>query len=190
MSERSLEALLRSIESPVEMLRNSQAGPNVYPGVPAEYTNWRDEQQAWQQTCVLYNQSYHMADLAVEGPDALRLLSHLAVNSFEGFGVDRAKHFVPCTPEGYVIGDVILFHLEENRFNLVGRAPGAELDHLPRRDRRLRRAGRARPAVGAAHGRTPQVVPLPGAGAERDAGDREPARRRAARAQVLPHDGR
>ena len=123
MSERSLEALFRSIDSPVAMLRNSQAGPNVYPGVPAEYTNWRDEQQAWQQTCVLFNQSYHMADLAVEGPDALRLLSHLAVNSFEGFGVDRAKHFVPCTPEGYVIGDVILFHLEENRFNLVGRAP-------------------------------------------------------------------
>ena len=123
MTERSLEALLRSIDNPVEMLRNSQAGPNVYPGVPAEYTNWRDEQQAWQQTCVLYNQSYHMADLAVEGPDALRLLSHLAVNSFEGFGVDRAKHFVPCSPEGYVIGDVILFHLEENRFNLVGRAP-------------------------------------------------------------------
>ena len=25
---------------------------------------------AWQKTCVLYNQSYHMADLAVEGPDA------------------------------------------------------------------------------------------------------------------------
>ena len=123
MTERSLEALLRSIDNPVEMLRNSQAGPNVYPGVPAEYTNWRDEQQAWQQTCVLYNQSYHMADLAVEGPDALRLLSHLAVNSFEGFGVDRAKHFVPCSPEGYVIGDVILFHLEANRFNLVGRAP-------------------------------------------------------------------
>ena len=88
MSQRSLEDLLRSIESPVELLRNSQAGPNVYPGVPAEFTNWRDEQQAWQQTCVLYNQSYHMADLAVEGPDALELLSHLAVNSFEGFGVD------------------------------------------------------------------------------------------------------
>jgi syringate O-demethylase len=123
MSQRSLEDLLRSAGSPVELLRNSQAGPNVYPGVPAEFTNWRDEQLAWQQTCVLYNQSYHMADLAVEGPDALALLSHLAVNSFEGFGVDRAKHFVPCTPDGHVIGDVILFHLAENRFNLVGRAP-------------------------------------------------------------------
>ncbi|HVN60831.1 MAG TPA: aminomethyltransferase family protein [Gaiellaceae bacterium] len=123
MSHRSLEDLLASVESPVELLRNSQAGPNVYPGVPAEFTNWRDEQTAWQQTCVLFNQSYHMADLAVEGPDALELLSRLAVNSFEGFAVDKAKHFVPCTPDGYVIGDVILFHLAENRFNLVGRAP-------------------------------------------------------------------
>ncbi len=123
MSQRSLEDLLQSVESPVELLRNSPAGPNVYPGVPAEFTNWRDEQQAWQQTCVLYNQSYHMADLAVEGPDALKLLSQLAVNSVEGFGVDRAKHFVPCTPDGHVIGDVILFFLAENRFNLVGRAP-------------------------------------------------------------------
>jgi glycine cleavage system aminomethyltransferase T len=123
VSRRSLEDLLRSIESPVELLRNAPAGPNVYPGVPAEFTNWRDEQQAWQQTCVLFNQSYHMADLAVKGPDALKLVSSLAVNSFEGFVVDRAKHFVPCTSEGYVIGDVILFHLAEDELNLVGRAP-------------------------------------------------------------------
>ena len=105
------------------MLRNSQTGPNVYPGVPPEFTNWRDEQWAWQHTCVLYNQSFHMADLAVEGPDALLLLSRLGVNSFEGFEVGKAKHFVPCTPDGYVIGDVILFALGDNRFNLVGRAP-------------------------------------------------------------------
>jgi len=75
MSKRSLEDLLGSVPSPVELLRNSQAGPNVYPGVPAEYTNWRDEQTAWQQTCVLFNQSFHMADLAVEGPDAEALRS-------------------------------------------------------------------------------------------------------------------
>ena len=61
MADRSLEDLLGTVESPVELLRNSQAGPNVYPGVPAEYTNWRDEQIAWQTTCVLFNQSYHMA---------------------------------------------------------------------------------------------------------------------------------
>jgi syringate O-demethylase len=91
--------------------------------VPAEFTNWQDEQLAWQRTCVLFNLSYHMADLAVEGPDALRLLSDLAINSFERFAVGVAKHFVPCTPSGHVIGDVILFALAEDQFNLVGRAP-------------------------------------------------------------------
>ena len=123
MSQRSLEDLLAAADNTVELLRNAQAGPNVYPGVPAEFTNWRDEQRAWQETCVLFDQSHHMNDLAVEGPDALELLSDLAVNSFEGFTGDRAKHFVPCNHEGYVIGDVILFPLAENRFNLVGRAP-------------------------------------------------------------------
>ena len=123
MTHRSLEDLLQNIPSTVDMLRNAQVGPNVYPGVPAEYTNWRDEQWAWQNTCVLFNQSYHMADLAVTGPDAMALLSHLGVNTFENFAVDKAKQFVPCTPAGYVIGDVILFHLAEQEFNLVGRAP-------------------------------------------------------------------
>jgi len=120
---KSLADVLAAAGNPVEMLRNSQAGPNVYPGVPSEFTNWRDEQWAWQHSCVLFNQSYHMADLAVEGPDALRLLSDLGVNSFNGFVSDKAKHFVPCTPEGYVIGDVILFALDDDRYNLVGRAP-------------------------------------------------------------------
>jgi syringate O-demethylase len=123
VSSKTLEDLLATAENPVELLRNSQTGANVFPGVPPEFTNWRDEQRAWQETCVLFNQSYHMNDLAVEGPDALKLLSHLAVNSLDRFGVDRAKHFVPCSPDGYVIGDVILFALGEKRFNLVGRAP-------------------------------------------------------------------
>jgi syringate O-demethylase len=119
----SLEELLRSVESPVELLRNAPAAANVYPGVPQEFTNWRDEQRAWQERCVLFNLSFHMNDLAVHGPDALRLLSDLAVNSFAGYTGDRAKHFVPCSPDGYVIGDVILFALGGGRFDLVGRAP-------------------------------------------------------------------
>jgi glycine cleavage system aminomethyltransferase T len=123
MSHRNLEELLHSVDSVVDMLRNAQVGPNVYPGVPAEYTNWRDEQWAWQHTCVLYNQSFHMAELAVQGPDAMALLARLGVNTFGNFAVDKAKQFVPCTPDGYVIGDVILFHLADDEFNLVGRAP-------------------------------------------------------------------
>ena len=92
---------------------------------PLRDSNWRDEQRAWRETAVLFDQSHHMANLYVEGPDALKLLSHLATNSFAKFPVDRAKQFAPCSYDGYVIGDGILFHLEENRLVFVGRAPAA-----------------------------------------------------------------
>ena len=90
MSGQSLEAMLNGAGDLVELLRNQQTGPNVYPGVPAEYSNWRSEQWAWQNTAVLYNQSYHMVDLEVRGPDAFAMLEYLAVNSFKGFVPDKA----------------------------------------------------------------------------------------------------
>lgn len=122
----SLEQVLDGAGDIVDLLRNQQTGPNAYPGVPAEYSNWREEQWAWQHSAILFNQSYHMVDLAIEGPDAFALLNYLGVNSFKGFTVDKAKQWVPVTPEGYVIGDGILFYLAENSFNLVGRAPCIE----------------------------------------------------------------
>ena len=125
MSSKNLEEQLQTAGNPVNMLRNSQIGAYVYPVVPSEFSNWRDEQRAWRETAVLFDQSHHMANLYVEGPDALKLLSHLATNSFAKFPVDRAKQFAPCSYDGYVIGDGILFHLEENRFVFVGRAPAA-----------------------------------------------------------------
>ena len=125
MREKSLEDVLQSAGNPVQMLRNSQIGAYVYPVVPSEYSNWRDEQRAWRETAVLFDQSHHMANVYVEGPDALKMLSYLATNSFAKFAVNRAKQFAPCTYDGFVIGDGILFHLEENRLVFVGRAPAA-----------------------------------------------------------------
>jgi vanillate/3-O-methylgallate O-demethylase len=125
MTPHSLEDKLTSVGNPVDMLRHSQIGAYVYPVVPPEFTNWRDEQRAWRETCVLYDQSHHMVDIYIEGPDALQMLSDLAFNSFATFPVGRAKQFIPCSYDGYVIGDGILFHLEESKFVFVGRAPTA-----------------------------------------------------------------
>ncbi|MEJ2760474.1 MAG: aminomethyl transferase family protein [Gammaproteobacteria bacterium] len=121
MSHKNLEELIKAKGNPVTLLRNSQTGPYVYPVVPPEFTNWRDEQMAWQQTCVLFNQSYHMSDMYLKGPDALKLLTSLGINSFKGFEPNKAKQFVPCNYDGYVIGDVVLFYLDKDLFNLVGR---------------------------------------------------------------------
>ena len=121
MSDRSLEDLLHSVGSPVDLARNSQIGPYVYPAVAAEFSNWRDEQVAWVETAALFDQSHHMTDLTIKGPDVIRLLSAVGVNSFETFQPGKAKQLVVCNPNGYVIGDGILFYLDENEVRLVGR---------------------------------------------------------------------
>jgi hypothetical protein len=119
----SLEQLLAVSGNPVKLLRNSQLGAYVYPVVPSEFSNWRDEQRAWREAAVLFDQSHHMAEITVTGPDALRLMSYLTINSFAGFAPNRAKQMVPLSYDGYVIGDGILFYLAENELLFVGRAP-------------------------------------------------------------------
>jgi glycine cleavage system aminomethyltransferase T len=115
----SLAAALARVGSPVELLRNLSFPPSTFPVQP-EFTNWRTEQRAWLDSCALLDQSHHMTDLFVEGPDALRLFSDLAVNTFANFGPGRAKQFVAVDPDGHLIGDAILFHLDQDSFDLVG----------------------------------------------------------------------
>ena len=123
MSQQNLEGVLKAAGNTVKMLRNSQLGAYVYPVVPSEFTNWRDEQRAWRDSAVLFDQSHHMAELTIKGPDALKLCTHTTINSFANFPVNRAKQMVPTSYDGFVIGDGILFHLEKDELLFVGRAP-------------------------------------------------------------------
>ena len=121
----SLEQVLQTVPTPVDLLRNSQIGPYAFPVVKNEFTNWRDEQRSWRETCALFDQSHHMTDLYLDGPDALKLLTDVGVNSFKTFKPNTGKQIVCCNHQGYVIGDAILFYLGENSFNIVGRPPVA-----------------------------------------------------------------
>ena len=125
MSENSLSALIRAHGNAVNLLRNSKIGMYVYPIVAAEFSNWRDEQAAWRNSAVLFDQTHHMDELTVEGPDAASFLDHIGINSFANFDLNRAKHFVPVTPAGHVVGDMIIFRERDDKFVLVGRAPTA-----------------------------------------------------------------
>lgn len=119
----SLEEAIQQAGNPVKLLWNSQTPPSVVPRLAPEFSNWRDEQLAWRRTAVIYDQSHHMVDLNLKGPDALRLIKYLAVNSMENFPVDKAKQFVAVNHDGYVIGDNILFHLDEDEYRAVGIPP-------------------------------------------------------------------
>jgi len=109
----SLQGLLDSVPSIVDRLfanppKNALSiFMQMMPGdaVRPEFTTWRDEQRSWRESVALHDQSYHMHSLSVRGPDALRLLEHLGVNTFKSFAPGAAKQFLACSPEGHVIGD-------------------------------------------------------------------------------------
>lgn len=122
MAKKTLEDRLKEWKSPSEMLQNSQAGPYVFPIAP-QYTNWMEEVRAWRNGAVLLNQSYHMTDLYVRGPDAVAFMSYVGVNSFKNFGRNRAKQLICVNYDGFVIGDGIIFGLEDDEILYVGRPP-------------------------------------------------------------------
>ncbi|MBD7996813.1 aminomethyl transferase family protein [Arthrobacter sp. Sa2CUA1] len=125
MAPKNLQEVLDASNGTVDLLRNSQIGAYIYPVVAPEFTNWRSEQRAWRETAVLFDQSHHMDNVFIKGPDALKLISDTAVNSVANFPVNKAKQYVPVTPSGHVIGDGILFHQEQDEYVYVGRAPAA-----------------------------------------------------------------
>ena len=118
MASGSLQEAIDKVGNPVEVLRNAVSRPFTFPVTP-EFTNWRSEQRSWQDSCALLDQSHHMADLFVSGPDATAFFTWIGTNSAASYQVGRAKQLVAVNHDGYVIGDGILFHLGENEFDLV-----------------------------------------------------------------------
>jgi glycine cleavage system aminomethyltransferase T len=117
----SLEDAINAAGGPLALLRGGSGGFPL--PIKSEFTNWRDEQESWRTTAALMDLSHHMNDLTVQGPDTYRLFADLGANSFKGFGAMKAKQFVAVSYDGYMIGDAILFCLEENHVRLVGRPP-------------------------------------------------------------------
>ncbi|HWH26255.1 MAG TPA: aminomethyl transferase family protein [Pseudolysinimonas sp.] len=119
MTEKSLADLLREYSSPVQALRNVPSPTTGYPGLAPQFSNWRSEQRAWREAAALLDQSFHMANLFVDGPDAVKVFSDLAINRFDNFAPGIAKQFIAADAEGRLLGDGILVYLGENSLDLV-----------------------------------------------------------------------
>ena len=121
---RSLQDVIDAVPNIADHLYNDTPGvhastrPDLVP-IPQEFTNWRDEQRAWGETAVLLNQTHHMPELMVSGPDARRLLSELAVNSLANLRPGIAKQLVACNSAGQVIGDCVLYDHGDERYELI-----------------------------------------------------------------------
>ncbi|WP_308467211.1 aminomethyl transferase family protein [Rathayibacter soli] len=116
----SLQALIDQAGGAVPLLRSSSLGPYQFPGIPSEFTNWRDEVRAWKDGVALLEQSYHMTELHLRGPEVIPFLKQFAVNKLDVFPVRRGKQLVLAAPDGNLIADAIIFHEDENFYRVVG----------------------------------------------------------------------
>lgn len=121
MTYKNLEDIIQREGSILPTLRNSKAGMYIYPGVAPEFSNWRDEQRAWRESAVLFDQSHHMHEVIIEGPQAAEFLQGLSVNTFKNFDLNRGKQIICANPDGQFIGDMVGFREREDQFILVGR---------------------------------------------------------------------
>lgn len=124
----NLDELMTSIPDLVDYFYNETKAPHVKAAsgltpVPLEHTSWIEEHRAWRNTAILFDQSHHMPELFLRGPDSIRLLKHIGINSFENFVPGRAKQFIACNHEGYVIGETLMYCHGEEEFELVSGMP-------------------------------------------------------------------
>jgi glycine cleavage system aminomethyltransferase T len=117
----TLEQRIQAAGGPLRLLRGpGQLGPYVFPGIPPEFSNWRAEQRAWKDGVALLEQSYHMSELHLHGAHTIEFVARVAVNKFDPFPVRKAKQIVAASPDGYLVGDAILFHEDQGFLRVVG----------------------------------------------------------------------
>jgi glycine cleavage system aminomethyltransferase T len=123
-NSKTLQDLVESLPNIADYFYNETETPHTKTNlglspIPQEFTNWRDEQHGWRDTAIIFDQSHHMPELFLTGPDALELLKKLGINTFNNFGPGRAKQYVCCNSDGYVIGECILYYHAAESFELV-----------------------------------------------------------------------
>jgi vanillate/3-O-methylgallate O-demethylase len=126
----TLEDVINAAGGPLGLLRAHSydrvgVGPDVsppliVPQVPQEFSQWEREARAWRESVALMDQSHHMPGLILEGPDAQKLLTSLACNDLSRSRPNSAHQLICVNEDGQLIGDDIVFHLEENLFSIYG----------------------------------------------------------------------
>jgi vanillate/3-O-methylgallate O-demethylase len=121
----NLQEAIDQAGSPVRLLWKPNVAPWLPPVLEDEYVGWPEEQSAPYETVAFSDQSHHMSDLFIEGPDATRMLSELSPNDYDNFAIGQAKQFIAVTERGQMIGDDIILRQDREKYTITG-VPAAQ----------------------------------------------------------------
>ncbi|SDY65940.1 aminomethyltransferase family protein [Herbiconiux ginsengi] len=94
---------------------------------PLEYTGWRREILSAKETAHIGTALHGVSPVYdVSGPDALKLLRSVAINSFNNFEVGQIRHAVLCNDKGQILADGVIAHIDEDTYRTYWLAPVLE----------------------------------------------------------------
>lgn len=96
--------------------------------MPVQYTSILDEHRAVRERAGLFD-ICHMGAIQVTGDDALLLLRWVLTNEPARLTVGQAQYTLMCRPNGGVIDDLIVYHLDNDKYLLVVNAANISKDH-------------------------------------------------------------
>jgi len=89
--------------------------------MPLRYGSALDEHHAVRNAVGLFDLS-HMAEIAVEGPDAAAMLDHALISTMSKMTVGRAKYSMICSADGMVLDDLVTYRRNDDAFMVVANA--------------------------------------------------------------------
>jgi len=83
---------------------------------PFEFTNWWNECMSWHETAYIHAELNPAATYKFKGPDALKFLKSICVNSFDNYPIGKGKHGIMCNEDGLDMQDGICLRTGEDEF--------------------------------------------------------------------------
>ena len=101
-----------------EMMEKKPQGQWFVDFNPEMKEGWFKEAQAYYKTGILGNWNM-LSRIKVKGPDVIKLLEHVCVNTFSNSHVGQAKHAIMCAENGKIVINGILLRLAEDEFEFT-----------------------------------------------------------------------
>lgn len=86
--------------------------------MPVQYEGIKAEHEAVRTHAGLFDVS-HMGEILVEGPNAVAEVNHLVTNDVAKLSVGQALYTACCNEAGYILDDLIVYRLEEQKILVV-----------------------------------------------------------------------
>jgi vanillate/3-O-methylgallate O-demethylase len=86
--------------------------------LPSEYTSWRDEAIAAQETCCISMSLNPAPAIRISGPEAAQFLKDATVNNIDKFPIGSSKHGIACAESGNIAGNGVMLRTGEDVYEV------------------------------------------------------------------------